>query len=211
VSSPTENGFSYWWVSSRTETLKCIDLGMSIFHRRQGQMELNYAYFYTITINNFQCVLYDDYLKQIIIQSWKYLIKKDLIEIYGYVIMPNHIHLLWNVKSMNGKESPAGSFTKYTAHEFKKYLQEKSPQVLEQFTSGKRDRKYQFWKRDALAIPISTESIFLQKLEYIHLNPLRDNWKLCAHAEDYRWSSAGFYLKGFDEFGILKHFKDAYA
>ena len=148
----------------------------------------------------------DDQLKMKIIESWQYLTENKLIEIYGYVIMPNHIHLLWNMLQQNGKESPASSFAKYTAHQFRKYLATEDPQLLQQFKSDKRDRAFQFWKRDPLAIPISTEAMFLQKLDYIHLNPVREKWKLAVLPEAYRWSSAGFYLSGYDEFNIISHY-----
>jgi len=36
----------------------------------------------------------------------------------------------------------------------------------------------------------------------MHKNPTLPQWKLCQYPEDYRYSSAKFYDKGFDEFGI---------
>ena len=180
---------------------------MNIFHKRQGQMDFKQAYFYTDSINNFRHLLADDNLKLIIINSWKYLVENKFIEIYGYVIMPNHIHLIWNILKMNGKESPAGSFAKYTAHQFRKYLLQTNPTLLEQYQSDKTDRSIQFWKRDPLAIPLTSEVNLIQKLEYIHQNPIREKWLLCQHPEEYKWSSAKFYVSGDDEFGIVKHFR----
>ncbi|HRH58855.1 MAG TPA: transposase [Chitinophagales bacterium] len=179
---------------------------MHIFHKRQGQMEQAQCYFYTDTIHGFKNLLEDDKIKMIIINSLKYLTKNNIVELYGYVIMPNHIHLLWNFLKSNGKESPAGSFTKYTAHEFKKYLTETNVKLLHEFKSNKADRLFQFWKRDPLAVPMSTEEIFIQKLDYIHQNPVNEKWKLASLPEDYRWSSARFYQNGIDEFGILTHY-----
>ncbi|GBL34548.1 hypothetical protein EMGBS15_01430 [Filimonas sp.] len=106
---------------------------------------------------------------------------------------------------MNGKESPAGSFTKFTAHQFRKFLKQNNPALLERFGVSKTDRKMQFWKRDPLAVPLSSEEALIQKLDYIHNNPIRDKWKLCSLPEDYQWSSAGFYKHGIDEFGFLTH------
>ncbi len=171
-------------------------------------MSCQITYFYTDTIHNFYPLLADDNVKQIIINSWQYLVQKKLVEIYGFVIMPNHIHLIWNILQPNGKESAAGSFAKFTAHQFKKYLAANNPSLLTKFFSDKEDRKFQFWKRDPLAIPLSTDEIFIQKLEYIHNNPVKEKWVLCKYPEEYKWSSAKFYLDGVDEFGILKHFRD---
>ena len=55
---------------------------------------------------------------------------------------------------------------------------------------------------------ISTEKIFLSKLEYIHNNPAKEKWNLCTYPEDYKWSSAKFYMTGKDEFNLLTHYKD---
>ena len=177
-------------------------------YSRQGQMNFLQSYFYTDTIHNFQSLLHNDDMKMIIIDSWKYLVDRNKIKIYGYVILPNHIHLIWDMLDLNGKESPAGSFAKFTAHKFKKYLQLNDPGLLIKFISGKPDRKFQFWKRDPLAIPLTSEKSFLQKLEYIHFNPTQPKWHLCSIPEEYRWSSAAFYTDGGDEFGILTDYRD---
>jgi putative transposase len=181
---------------------------MNIFHKRQGQMDAQICYFYTDSIYQFRNLLTDDNCKMIVIRSFQYLVTNELVKIFGYVIMPNHIHILWNILRANGKESPAGSFAKYTAHEFKRYLMIENPGLLMDFKSEKPDRNYQFWKRDPLAIQMSSENIFISKLDYIHNNPVREKWMLSEYPEQYRWSSAKFYLTGFDEFGILSHFKD---
>ncbi len=178
---------------------------MNIFHKRQGQMEVNDVYFYTHTIQGFKHLLADDTFKQVIMDSLSYFVQKNLIKLYGYVIMPNHIHLIWTHLALNGKETVAGSFTKYTAHQFKKMI---TKQELLQYCSDKQDRCYQFWKRDPLAIHLSSIKIIEQKLDYIHANPVNEKWKLCKLPEEYKWSSAGFYFYGRDEFGILTHYMD---
>ena len=171
-------------------------------------MDITTCYFYTDTIHEFRHLLADDHLKMVVINSLQYLVSKELVTIYGYVIMPNHIHLLWNILKQNGKESTAGSFAKFTAHQFKKYLSATNTALLRLYHSEKDDRQYQFWKRDPLAIPISTENIMTSKLNYIHNNPVKEKWALCKYPEEYRWSSARYYFTGEDEFGILTHFKD---
>jgi REP element-mobilizing transposase RayT len=176
---------------------------MHIFHKRQGQMDDFHVYFYTETIYEFHHLLQHDEYKLIVIESLQWLVKSGLVTIYAYVIMPNHIHLLWRVEKMNGKENPAGSFAKFTAHQFKKKLERERPQELITYAVQKSDRSFQFWKRDPLAIPLLNEKIFYQRMKYIHDNPMREKWSLCKWPEDYRWSSARFYKDGYDEFGIL--------
>ncbi len=167
----------------------------------------NDCYFYTATINGFKHLLANNDLKMIVINSLQYLTVNEIVEIFGYVIMPNHIHLLWNNLNTNPNESPAGSLGKFTAHAFKKYLIENQSLLLDEYESAKKDRDYQFWKRDPLAIPMDNEKIFLQKLDYIHANPTVAKWNLVSLPAHYRWSSAKFYETGEDEFGILKHYR----
>jgi putative transposase len=44
----------------------------------------------------------------------------------------------------------------------------------------------------------------MQKLEYMHWNPIRAG--LCKLPEEYYYSSAKFYEYGIDDFGILTHY-----
>lgn len=176
---------------------------MDLFHKRQGMDVPGLCYFYTDAIHQFKNLLADDALKMEVIYSLKYFVDKDLISLYGFVTMPNHIHLLWDIHDQNGKESVAGSFAKFTAHRFKKHLLLEGQ--LSIYSSDKADRSFQFWKRDPLAFPISSEKILISKLDYIHFNPVKAG--ICQVPEDYRWSSARFYFDGVDEFGIVTHFK----
>jgi len=77
------------------------------------------------------------------------------------------------------------------------------PQVLEMFKSTQKDRRYHFWKRNPLSIELYNDKIFQQKIEYIHNNPV--NAGLCTYPEQYKHSSAAFYLLNIDKFGILTH------
>lgn len=111
---------------------------------------------------------------------------------------------------MNKKEMPDSSFSKFTAHEFKKDLSVNHPLVLQKFESEKADRDYQFWKRDAMAVCLTSREMLEQKLEYIHLNPLAEKWNLAKRPEEYPWSSAQFYETGQDTFGFLMHYKNRF-
>jgi REP element-mobilizing transposase RayT len=85
-------------------------------------MEIGEIFFWTATINQWQNLLKPDRYKDIIIDSLGYLSDAGKIDVFGFVIMPNHIHLIWRTKELNGKETAQGSFLKYTAHEFRKLL-----------------------------------------------------------------------------------------
>lgn len=168
-------------------------------------MELGRIYFFTATIHNWLPLLNKDSYKEIIILSLKFLITKDLIRIYGFVIMPNHIHLIWELLEMNGKESPHSSFLKFTGHEFLKKLRNEDGKFLEKFKVELANKEYSFWQRDSLPIEIYSTEVIFQKLEYLHNNPCKGKWMLANSPVDYRYSSFEFYETSIDRFGILTH------
>ena len=177
---------------------------------RNSHTTLNEVYFWTITINQWYHLLNEEQHKMIIIDSLRWLCKNQLIEVYGYVIMPNHVHLLWNQLKMNGKELPKNSFEKFTAKALTVKIKQRGGAYQQQFAVTAHDRRHSIWQRDPLAIRVFSREMAAQKLEYIHFNPLQEHWRLCRRQEDYRFSSALFYEKGIDEFGIVTHYMDRF-
>ncbi len=168
-------------------------------------MELGKIYFFTSTIHNWQPLLKEDSFKEIVISSLRFLQGKGLIWIYGFVIMPNHVHLIWELLEMNGKESPHASFLKFTGHQFLESLSQEDPNFLGKFKVDLSNKSHSFWQRDSLPIEIYTPSVVFQKLEYLHQNPCRGKWMLAENPTEYRFSSMEFYETGRDRFGFLTH------
>jgi len=171
-------------------------------HRRKSFIELDKIFFWTATINKWQRLLEEDNFKEIIINSLRYLTSLNKIDVFAFVIMPNHVHFLWKMKAMNGKEMPHVSFLKHTAHLFKKQL--KSSDKLKSYAVDAPNKSYEFWQRDSLAIDIYAKDITYIKLDYIHYNPLQDHWKLASTPKDYFYSSASFYEGEANAFNFLK-------
>ena len=47
-----------------------------------------------------------------------------------------------------------------------------------------------------------------QKLNYIHLNPMRGKWSLVNDPTEYYYSSCRFYEKGINDFEFLNDYRD---
>ena len=75
-----------------------------------------------------------------------------MITVYAFVIMPNHIHLIWQQNKLNGKETPKGSLLKYTSHEFLKQLKAEGKSYLYEVNAA--NKKHEIWQRDSLGIEI---------------------------------------------------------
>lgn len=160
--------------------------------------------FYTATILQWLHLLKDDTCKNIVVESLQFLVKEKRIALYGFVIMSNHIHLMWQPLAGYTVSAVQSSFMKYTAHQFKKYLQKTDEILLTNFKVNKHDREYQFWKREPLHVELISPAVFAQKLEYIHNNPVRAG--ICKYPEEYKYSSALFYHNGKDDFNMLEHY-----
>ena len=68
----------------------------------------------------------------------------------------------------------------------KKNIGDAEPNVLNLFLS--QNGIYEFWQKTNMPLPIETEIFFLQKLQYIHYNPVRKNY--VEKPEYWYWSSA---------------------
>ena len=147
--------------------------------------------FFTSTVLEWKFLLTNDEYKDIIIDSLRYLTEQKRIMVHAFVIMNNHLHLLWHVLHPNAKDDVQRDFQKFTAQMIIKDLRNNNPQLLQDFYVGARDRKYQIWERNPLSIGIWSEDVLRQKLAYIHNNPIRA--ALCTNPEDYKYSTAGLY------------------
>ena len=75
---------------------------------------------------------------------------------------------VWQQLQKNGKETPQGSFLKYTAHEFLKTLKQNGTSKLYEVNAA--NKKHEIWQRDSLSIEIGNMDFAKQKIDYIHFN-----------------------------------------
>jgi putative transposase len=102
--------------------------------------------------------------------------------VYGYVVMPEHVHLLVN-------EPQRGALA----------------QALQSLKQGVARRlalraKDSFWQARYYDFNVWSERKFVEKLRYLHRNPV--NRGLVARPEDWPWSSFPHYATG--ELGVLE-------
>jgi len=101
--------------------------------------------------------------------------KKFKIDIYSFVLMPNHIHILLHLNEKNLDKGMKEIFQKYAIYFNKKYHRKGHVFCGAYRCALCNDEKY------ILAVSI-----------YIHLNPLKAN--IVKSASRYRWSSIKVYL-----------------
>ena len=163
-----------------------------------------HSQFFTATIQGWKHLLKPDKYKDILVESFRFLVREQRLSINAFVIMSNHLHTIWQIEEGHELDEVQRDFLKFTAQQIKLDLTINHPKVLQHFRKNGSDREYQFWKRKSLSVDLYTEAVLLQKLNYIHLNPVKAG--LCELPEDYHYSSAKFYYSGADDFGFLTHY-----
>ena len=109
--------------------------------------------------------------------------------IYAYVIMPDHLHLITDAAL---KPSKILRFVNgITSRRVIDHLKERghnSSLLKLRHEIKEREYRHSLWDHHNNAFSIVSEDMLLQKVNYIHENPVRAGF--VERAEDYRWSSA---------------------
>ncbi len=103
--------------------------------------------FLTVTILEWKKLLKHNKYKEIIIDCLKFLVENSRVIIYAFVIMDNHMHLIWQINESNEREKVQGSLLRYTSQKIKADLVEHHPKVLEFFKVNAKDRTYQILRK----------------------------------------------------------------
>ena len=134
--------------------------------------------------------------------------------IRNYVIMPNHLHFLIHFAA-GSLNSVIGNGKRFIAYEIIKRLQQKENyNLLQQIqtsvrnTDRNRGKKHEVWIKGFDVKECRMESFILQKLNYIHQNPVSGKWKLCESAQDYLHSSCLFYFNGEHRYYKVSDYRD---
>lgn len=116
------------------------------------------------------------------------------MKFFSYVIMPEHFHII-----TDGSRSPSDSLrylNGITARRIIDHLKENGPvESLEKLRLQTKDAnyKYSLWQHHSDKFLITSESMLMQKVRYIHNNPIEG--ELVDLAENYRYSSARYWLR----------------
>ena len=99
------------------------------------------------------------------------------LRVFGYVVMPEHVHLLVS--------EPEEQLLSVAIKSLK--------QGVSRRLIGKAEH---FWQKRYYDFNVSDHEQFLEKLRYIHRNPVKAG--LCSRPEDWVWSSFLHYATGCD-------------
>ena len=145
------------------------------------------ALYITIVTKDRLPVFQKDHLKEVLCRAIDEARKRFLL--FAYVIMIDHLHLLTSKPTSTSEVLRV--LKGLTARRVIDYLRENNhPSSLAKLRHRERDRNYKFslWQREKNVLPIFSEAMFMENLNYIHQNPVRA--KMVNLPIEYRWSSA---------------------
>lgn len=162
------------------------------------------VYFLTMTVINWIDIFTKPSHKHIIVDSLNHCIKEKGLIVYGWCLMTNHLHLIAAAEENLNLSDIIRDFKKFTSkaitEEIKNSRDGRKEWILNHFAFyGKihpKEIRYKAWMDGNDAKEISSTEFLLQKLDYIHNNPVRAEFVEEPH--HFRYSSAGDYagMKG---------------
>lgn len=172
------------------------------FREANGAYFISFATVYWIDV--FTRVDYFD----IMIESFDYCRKQKGMELYGYCIMPSHVHLIFR-SSLGDPSGLIRDLKGFTSKKMLKAIEENQQESRKEWLlwmfekAGKKNSNVQFrqfWQQNNQPIEIWSLKVFEQKLNYIHNNPVEAGF--VTNPIDWKYSSARNY--GNDDQTILE-------
>jgi putative transposase len=163
--------------------------------------DIEKAYFVTLTVVGWIDVFTRKCHKLLLVDSLGYCQQHKGLVIFGWCLMPSHLHMIVRSEGENTLSDILRDFKKYTSKAIVKQIVETTESrrewMLEMFAktgeSQKRIKDYKFWQDGNHAEEIYGNKFFFQKLDYIHANPVEE--MIVSKAEDYLFSSARNYAE----------------
>ena len=152
-------------------------------------------YYLTFQVVGWADIFSRKYYRDIVIDSFKYCREEKGLELYAYVIMTNHIHLI--AKSKKGNLSDlVRDFKKHVSKQVFKTIQEINEsrkewlEIIFKYHAkyNKRAGERQLWTHENHAVELTDNNMIDSRINYIHQNPVRAGW--VNQPEDYLYSSA---------------------
>lgn len=156
----------------------------------------NELYFVTLTVVNWIDVFTRRIYSDLIIDSLKHCQEKKNLNIYAYVIMTNHLHMIANAEK-GSLSNILRDFKTYTSKELVKLIADNPNEsrrdwMLSAFEwEGRKNplnTNHQFWQNGNYPVLLYSPDVIQQKIDYIHNNPVVAGFVGSAH--EYWYSSA---------------------
>jgi REP element-mobilizing transposase RayT len=156
-------------------------------------LEQNCPHFLTSTVAAWIPIFAHPWAVDIVLESWRFLQRERGVRLFGYVVLENHLHWLAAAEQLAAR---VREFKSYTARRIiDELLARRKREWLADLRRGKQRHKnkqvFQLWQEGSHPQQIQGEAMMVQKLDYIHSNPVRRGY--VDDPAHWRYSSARNY------------------
>jgi putative transposase len=154
-------------------------------------------YFITCTVHQWIDVFTKEVYKEILLDSIRHCQENKGLQVYGWVLMTNHIHMIIS-SNKNKLTDIIRDFKKYTATKIVDAIANNATESRKNWLLWllKNDNEINFWQEGYHGEETFTLEFFETKLNYMHQNPVKAG--IVEKEEEYLYSSCG------DYYGIRK-------
>lgn len=164
-------------------------------------------YFLTFQVVGWADIFSRKIYKDTLIESMLYYKEHKGLLVFAYVIMTNHVHVIWKAE-FNNLSDLIRDFKKRSSRLIMKEVNENIKESRKEWLLmifryharfNKRNSGLQFWTHENHAVELTYADMIDQRINYIHENPVKAGW--VEKAEEYLYSSAKNFA---DEKGLLE-------
>jgi putative transposase len=167
--------------------------------------EPGHIHFWTLSCFRRLGFFHTDPMKQVVIDGLRLLQTKFRICLIGYVVMPEHVHVLFLPHTrgsldplpisrlLNAFKQHAGFYGKRMLREYWRTHNQLWSEPLSRWARGEFGAR-PIWNKRGHDFNIDREKTLAEKLNYCHTNPVTR--ELVNHPEEWPWSSYRFYERG---------------
>ena len=156
-----------------------------------------YPHLITCTIVRWLPVFISGPYFRVITDSFQYLQKNRGLFIHAYVIMPTHLHAVVTATE-DDLSAIMRDFKKFTSRAIYALAEESGNILLtwmfQQAAKKEPHSRFKVWQDEFHPEMSFNEEVLKQKMEYVHMNPVRK--ELVLEPEKWLYSSASFYADG---------------
>lgn len=166
----------------------------------KSNIKENKAYYLTMTVVGWIDIFSRDVYREILVSSLRHCIAEKGLNIYAFVIMTNHLHLIVNSNEPFELSSTILDLKKFTSKAIVNQIiagpESRREWMLKLFSvfalDSSRHKEYMFWIPGNHAIELYNSKFTRTKINYIHDNPVRAGF--VRRQEDWIYSSISNYM-----------------
>jgi REP element-mobilizing transposase RayT len=154
---------------------------------------IGHVLFITSVVNTRLPLFLDPVFARIVLDALSYP-QPASMRLLAFVVMPDHVH--WIAAFPEGVDPArvARAFHSFTAHAILARLEADGREcdLARLALPGAKDRGSRVWL-DPFVKHVMSRRFLIEKIEYVHNNPVAKRWRLADDRDAYPWSSAAFY------------------